>query len=76
MPHRDAEGSDGLIVEDNDFVSLDPTAYVNLSNEGRNVYYARNRHESQYTQQSDFSWTFDGGGVAYQGTSRRRTGRA
>ncbi len=61
------QGSDGVIIEDNDVVSLDPTAYINLSNEGRNVYYARNHHESLFAQQSDFSWTFDGGGVAYQG---------
>jgi hypothetical protein len=60
-------GSDGVIVEDNQVVSLDPTAYINLSNEGRNLYYARNRHESFFVQQSDFSWTFDGYGVAYQG---------
>jgi hypothetical protein len=59
--------SDGVIIEDNEVVSLDPTAYINLSNEGRNLYYARNRHESFFVQQSDFSWTFDGYGVAYQG---------
>lgn len=59
--------SDGVIIEDNEVVSLDPTAYINLSNEGRDIYYARNRHESFFVAQSDFSWTFDGYGVAYQG---------
>lgn len=65
--HISLAGSDGEIVEDNDFVSLDPTAYINLSGEGRNVYYARNRHESFFVHQSDFSWTFDGSGAAYFG---------
>jgi hypothetical protein len=61
------ERADGLIVEDNRVTSLDPTAYINLNNEGRDIYYARNHHEAEYSQQSDFSWTFDGYGVAYQG---------
>ncbi|MBV9866387.1 MAG: hypothetical protein JO316_13625 [Abitibacteriaceae bacterium] len=61
------ERSDGVIVEDNDLVSLDPTAYINLSGEGRNVYYARNQHSSFFAHQSDFSWTFDGNGGAYFG---------
>ena len=65
--HCSLEHSDGVIVEDNDFVSLDPTTYNNLSNEGRNIYYARNRHESLFAQQSDYSWTFDGTGSAYLG---------
>lgn len=58
---------DGSIVEDNEFVSLDPTAYINVSDEGRNIYYARNKHSSLYVQQSDFSFTFDGQGSAYLG---------
>ena len=61
------EHSDGVIFEDNNLISLDPTAYINLSGEGRNLYYARNRHESFFAQQSDFSWTFDGTGMAYLG---------
>lgn len=68
------ERCDGMIVEDNTFISLDPTAYINLSNEGRNVYYTRNHHESMFAHQSDFSWTFDGGGVAYQGTVAKTDG--
>lgn len=47
--------------------SPDPTAYINLASEGRNIYYAHNRHESMFVQQSDFSWTFDGVGMAYLG---------
>ncbi len=61
------ERSDGAIIEDNEFISLDPTAYINLSGEGRNVYYARNKHSSFFTHQSDFSFTFDGQGSAYIG---------
>ena len=56
-----------VIVEDNQFVSLDPTAYMNVYEEGRNIYYARNRHESLYVAQSDFSFTFDGPGAGYLG---------
>jgi|GEM_PF-1183399 len=63
----DLAHSDGVIVEDNVMISLDPTAYINLSGEGRNVYYSRNRHEAFYAQQSDFSWTFDGVAQAYLG---------
>ncbi len=59
--------SSNIIVEDNQFVSLDPTAYNNLYEEGRNIYYARNRHESQYVHQSDYSFTFDGPGGCYLG---------
>ena len=54
-------------AEDNEFISVDPTAYINLSGEGRNMYYARNRHGSQFVHQSDFSFTFDGQGGAYLG---------
>ncbi len=63
----DLAHSDGVIVEDNVMISMDPTAYINLSGEGRNVYYSRNRHEAFYAQQSDFSWTFDGVAQAYLG---------
>ena len=65
--HFALERSDGVIVEDNALISLDPTAYINLSGEGRNVYYARNKHSSFFVQQSDFSFTFDGNGGAYFG---------
>ncbi len=61
------ERCDGAIIEDNQFISLDPTAYINLSGEGRNVYYARNKHSSFFVHQSDFSFTFDGQGSAYIG---------
>jgi hypothetical protein len=63
----DLAHADGVIAEDNTFISLDPTAYINLSGEGRNLYYAHNRHEAFFAQQSDFSWTFDGTGQAYLG---------
>jgi hypothetical protein len=65
--NADLSHSNGVIVEDNSMVSLDPTAYINMSGEGRNLYYARNRHEAFFSQQSDFSWTFDGTGMAYIG---------
>lgn len=63
--------SSQVIVEDNQMISLDPTAYINVYEEGRNVYYARNRHESLYAHQSDFSFTFDGPGGAYLGGVER-----
>jgi hypothetical protein len=63
----DMGGSRQNIIEDNQFVSLDPTAYINLAGEGRNLYYARNKHESLYVDQSDFSFTFDGNGAGYLG---------
>jgi hypothetical protein len=56
-----------VVIEDNAFVSLDPTAYINVYEEGRNFYYARNTHESFYADQSDYSFTFDGPGGAYLG---------
>ncbi len=65
--HVSLERSDGAIIEDNDLISADPTAYINLSGPGRNIYYARNRHTSQFVHQSDFSWTFDGTGMAFLG---------
>ena len=70
------EHSDGAIVEDNEFISVDPTAYINLSGEGRNMYYARNRHGSQFVHQSDFSFTFDGQGGAYLGKVAAASGTA
>jgi len=63
--------SSQVIVEDNQFISLDPTTYINVYEEGRNIYYARNRHESLYAHQSDFSFTFDGPGGAYLGGVER-----
>ena len=60
-------GGEQVIVEDNQFVSMDPTAYQNISGDGRNIYYAHNRHEALYAQQSDYSFTFDAGSGAYLG---------
>ncbi|NNM86161.1 MAG: right-handed parallel beta-helix repeat-containing protein [Phycisphaerales bacterium] len=59
--------SDGAIIEDNKFVSVDPQAYINLYGQGRNVYYAHNRHVCEFEDESDFSFTFDGPGGAYLG---------
>ena len=59
--------SSHIIVEDNEVISLDPTTYINVYEEGREIYYARNKHESLYVHQSDFSFTFDGPGGAYMG---------
>lgn len=61
-------GACGVIVEDNQFVSTYPTAYQNIAGVGQNIYYARNCHEAQNVHQADFSFTFDRGGTAYQGT--------
>jgi hypothetical protein len=58
----------GVIVEDNLFVSTYPTAYQNIAGVGQDIYYARNRHEAQNVHQADYSYTFDRGGTAYQGT--------
>ncbi len=60
-------GAQNLIVEDNQFIATDPTAYINISGMGRNIYYARNKHEAAMTHQSDFSFTFDSGPGAYFG---------
>jgi hypothetical protein len=60
-------GSQDAIVEDNQFVSMDPTAYQNISSTGRNIYYAHNHHEALYAQQSDYSFTFDAGSGPYTG---------
>ncbi len=56
-----------VIIEDNQMVSMDPTAYQNIAGVGRNIYYAHNRHEALYAQQSDYSFTFDAGTGAYIG---------
>ncbi len=60
-------GSREVIVEDNQFVSMDPTAYQNIAGSGRDMYYAHNHHETLYAQQADYSFTFDAGGGAYLG---------
>lgn len=60
-------GARGVIVEDNHFVSTFPTAYQNIAGVGRDLYYARNRHEAISTHQADYSFTFDAGPVAYLG---------
>ncbi len=60
-------GARAVIVEDNTFVSTYPTAYQNIAGVGQDIYYARNRHESQNAHQADFSFTFDRGGTAYRG---------
>jgi hypothetical protein len=60
-------GSRNLIVEDNQFVSMDPTTYQNISGTGCNIYYGHNHHEALYAQQSDYSFTFDAGAGAYAG---------
>lgn len=61
-------GSRCVIIEDNQFVSMDPTTYQNIAGVGRNIYYGHNRHEAFYAQQSDYSFTFDAGAAAYLGT--------
>ncbi len=60
-------GSREIIVEENQFVSMDPTAYQNISGSGRNIYYAHNQQEAFYGHQSDYSFTFDSGTGAYVG---------
>jgi hypothetical protein len=60
-------GAREVIVEDNQFVSTHPTAYMNIAGVGRNLYFARNRHEALGTHQADYSFTFDAGGAAYFG---------
>lgn len=60
-------GSQQTIVEDNRFVSTYPTAYENIAGVGRNIYYARNRHEALNVHQADYSFTFDAGSAAYFG---------
>jgi hypothetical protein len=65
--HCPLGGSRQAIVEDNQFVSTHPTAYQNIAGQGRNIYYARNRHEALNVHQADFSFTFDAGAAAYKG---------
>ena len=60
-------GSKCIIVEDNQFVSMDPTAYQNISGSGRNIYYGHNHQEALYAQQSDYSFTFDAATGAFLG---------
>ena len=60
-------GAEQVIVEDNHFVSLFPTAYENIAGSGRNLYYARNRQEALHVHQADYSFTFDAGDAAYFG---------
>jgi hypothetical protein len=60
-------GAEQVIVEDNHFVSLYPTAYQNIAGSGRNLYYARNWQESFHVHQADYSFTFDAGDAAYFG---------
>lgn len=59
--------SNGAIIEDNKFIGVDPWAYINLNEQGRNIYYAHNRHVSEFPDEADFSFTFDGRGAAYLG---------
>ncbi len=60
-------GGRQLIVEENQFISMDPTAYQNIAGSGRNIYYGHNHHEALYAHQSDYSFTFDASGGAYLG---------
>ena len=60
-------GAWGVIVENNQFVGMDPTAYQNIAGCGRNIYYAHNRQESLFAHQADYSFTFDAGAGAYLG---------
>jgi hypothetical protein len=60
-------GAQDVIIEENSFVGMDPTAYQNISGAGRNIYYAHNRQENLYAQQADYSFTFDAGTGAYLG---------
>lgn len=60
-------GAREVIVEDNQFVSTFPTAYMNIAGVGRNLYFAHNRQEALSTHQADYSFTFDAGCAAYFG---------
>ncbi len=60
-------GAWGVIVEHNQFVGMDPTAYQNIGGWGRNIYYAHNRQESLFAHQADYSFTFDASAGAYLG---------
>jgi hypothetical protein len=67
-------GTRGMIVENNHFTGMDPTAYQNIGGSGRNIYYAHNTQESLFVHQADYSFTFDAstggylGGLEAQGT--------
>jgi hypothetical protein len=61
-------GAREVIVEDNQFVSTYPTAYMNISGVGRNLYFAGNSMEAVQAHQADYSFTFDAGCCAYFGT--------
>ncbi len=67
-------GTWGMIVENNHFTGMDPTAYQNIGGCGRNIYYAHNTHESLFVHQAYYSFTFDAstggyiGGVKAEGT--------
>lgn len=60
-------GSGQVIVEDNHFVSMYPTAYENIAGAGRNIYFGHNTLEALYAHQADYSFTFDAGDAAYFG---------
>jgi hypothetical protein len=60
-------GSRQVIVEDNHFVSMYPTAYENIAGAGRNIYFGHNTLDALYAHQSDYSFTFDAGDAAYFG---------
>lgn len=63
-----------VIVENNHFISMDPTAYQNIAGVGRNLYYAHNLQESLYAHQADYSFTFDQGTGAYFGRVEKTNG--
>ena len=60
-------GSRQVIVENNHFVSMYPTAYENIAGTGRNIYFGHNTLDALYAHQSDYSFTFDAGDAAYFG---------
>ncbi|HSU66612.1 MAG TPA: glycosyl hydrolase family 28-related protein [Tepidisphaeraceae bacterium] len=60
-------GAQNVVIEENEFVGMDPTAYQNISGVGRNIYYAHNRQQNLYAHQADYSFTFDAGTGAYLG---------
>jgi hypothetical protein len=60
-------GAREVIVEDNQLVSMQPTAYMNISGVGRNLYFAGNTQEAIQAHQADYSFTFDAGCTAYFG---------
>jgi hypothetical protein len=60
-------GAREVIVENNEFIGLAPTTYVNIAVAGRNILYARNHQWSQFAHQADYTFTFDAGPHAYAG---------